>query len=166
MSFQRIVRSLALTAGLVLALTATACNKEPTRWDQAASQKPPSAAPGAAELKAGGAFNAFFPADGVDGYKRVFTQEKQGFAECKLQKDGKDVATLSINDLAADDEAKKKFASSTDKVDGSPLVTVGKNQSAVLVKDRYQAKVSSQTLDADARKQLFSKFNLAGLGGL
>lgn len=161
--FFRASRLVLLSVGLLLA---TACSKEPTRWDQAASSKAPAAAPGAPELKAGSAFNAFFPADGADGYKRVFTQEKVGYAECKLQKDGKDAATLSINDLAADEEGKKKFAGATDKVDASPLVTVGKNQSAVLVKDRYQAKVSSQTLDADARKALFAKFNLAGLAGL
>ena len=47
-----------------------------------------------------------------------------------------------------------------------PLVTVGKNQSALLVKDRYQVKVSSQVLDAEARKAWIGRFNLAGLAAL
>jgi len=153
---------LVLSLGLLLG----ACKKEPTRWDQAASAQAPAAAPQAPALKAGSAFNVLFPADGTDGYKRVFTQEKPGFAECKLQQDGKDVATLSINDLAADPAGLKKFAGATDSVNGSPLVTVGKNQSALLVNNRFQVKVSSQTLDAAARKPLFSKFNLAGFAGL
>lgn len=151
---------------LSLGLLLGACKKEPTRWDQAASAQAPAAAAQAPALKAGSAFNALFPADGTDGYKRVFTQEKEGFAECKLQQDGKDVATLSINDLAADPAALKKFAGATDSVNGNPLVTVGKNQSALLVGNRFQVKVSSQALDAAARKPLFSKFNLAGFAGL
>lgn len=151
-----------LSLGFVFAT----CKKEPTRWDEAASAKAPTVAPQAPALKAGSAFNALFPADGTDGYKRVFTQEKPGFAECKLQKDGQDVATLSINDLAADPMGPKKFAGATESVNGSPLVTVGKNQSALLVNNRFQVKVSSQTLDAAARKPIFSKFNLAGFAGL
>ena len=61
---------------------------------------------------------------------------------------------------------KSKFASATDKVGASPLVTVGKNQSAALVGGKYQVKVSSQTLDADARKGLLAKFDLGGLSKL
>lgn len=151
---------------LFLGVLLGACKKEPTRWDQAATAPAPAAAPQAPALKAGSAFNVIFPPDGTDGYKRVFTQEKVGFAECKLQKDGQDIATLSINDLAADPVGMKKFAGATETINGSPLVTVGKNQSALLVNNRFQVKVSSQTLDAAARKPIFSKFNLAGFAGL
>jgi hypothetical protein len=149
---------------LALALTASACKEEPTRWDQAAAAKPTAIA--ASDSKPGSAFNKFFPADGTDGMSRVYTAEKAGYAEAKMKKDGKDVATLSVSDTHNDAEAKTKFASASDKVKGYPLVTVGKNQSAVLVKDRYQVKVSSMTLDADARKGLIEHFDLAGLAGL
>ena len=128
-----------------------------------------SAKPTAATVegsKPGSAFNKFFPADGVEGMSRVYTAEKTGYAEAKLKKDGKDVAVLSISDTMNEPDAKGKFASAADKVKGSPLVTVGKNQSAALVKDRYQVKVSSQTLDADARKAWIERFDLAGLAGL
>jgi hypothetical protein len=149
---------------LALALSLAACEKEPTRWDQAASSKPTAIT--AEGSKPGAAFNKFFPADGTDGYSRVYAAEKPGYAEAKLKKDGKDVAVLSISDTANDADAKSKFASAGDKVKGYPLVTVGKNQSAVLVKDRYQVKVSSQMLDADARKTWLERFDLAGLAGL
>jgi hypothetical protein len=145
------------------ALFASACKKEPTRWDEAATATVPGAAAPKIEGKK---FNAFFPADGVDGYTRIFTQEKDGFVEAKLNKDGGEAATLSISDANGDDGVKSKFASATDKVAGQPLVTVGKNQSAVLVHDRFQVKVSSQKLDADARKALLGKFDLDGLGKL
>jgi hypothetical protein len=155
----------ALVLITALAFNLAACKDPPSRWDQAASAKPTAAAHGA-EVKPGSAFNAFFPADGTDGMSRVFTQEKAGFAEAHLKKDGKDVATLSISDTAGEADAKGKFATAADKLDGMPLVTVGKHQSAVLVKDRYQVKVSSQTLDEEARKALLGKFHLKGLAGL
>ncbi len=146
-----------------------ACSKdEPksTRWNDAAaalaSGAPVSAS--AAPVAAGSTLNARFPADGTDGYKRVFTQEKDGFAEAKLQKDGKDVATLSISDTNGTPDARAKFDAASEKLEGKyPLVTVGKNQSSVLVGGRWQVKVSSQSLDADQRKNLLTKFDLEGL---
>jgi hypothetical protein len=153
-----------LVLALALALGSAGCKEEPTRWDTAATAKATSIA--AADSKPGSAFNKFFPADGADGMSRVYTAEKTGYAEAKMKKDGKDVATLSVSDTHNDAEAKGKFGSASDKVKGWPLVTVGKNQSALLVKDRYQVKVSSMTLDADARKGLLEKFDLAGLAGL
>lgn len=150
---------------LVFGVAPPGCKKEPDRWEQAAEAPLPSkpSEPARAE-KAGSTFNAAFPADGVDGYKRVFTQEKEGFAEAKLEKDGQTAATLAISDAVADETVKAKFARAQEKLDGHPLVTVGKNQSAVLVAERYQVKVSSPTLDADARKGLLSKFDLKALG--
>ena len=166
-----------LVAALALGQAAcNGCNKE-KRFDEAATMttaekraelRAEAGLPPVAEVKQteGSAFNKMFPADGTDGYKRVFTQEKDGFAEAKLQKDGKDVATISLADSVNDATAKDKFAKSTEKLGAYPLVTVGKNQSAVLVKDRYQVKVSSQTLDAAARKTLLEKFDLAGIARL
>lgn len=147
-------------AGLALLLATAGCKKEPSRWDQAATATVSAAAAPKVE---GGKLNAFFPADGTDGYGRVFTQEKDGFVEAKLKKDGQDAATLSISDASSDEAVKAKFASAPDKVGDHPLVTVGKNQSAALVNGKFQIKVSSPSLDADARKALLAKFDLAGL---
>ena len=166
---------------MLAALCLGGCGKEEkksTRWDQAASNATatsttagPAASGGAAPAatdkpKEGGAFNKYFPADGVDGVKRVFSQEKDGFAEAKLTKDGKELAVLSISDIKATPDAKDKFSKATDKIESWPLVTVGKNQSAILVKERWQVKASSTTLDAEARKGWLTKFDLKGLSAL
>jgi hypothetical protein len=156
-------RSVLACAAASLVLLAAACGKEPSRWDSAHSATLPA---GSAPKIEGGKLNAFFPADGTDGYSRVFTQEKDGFVEAKLKKDGQEVATLAISDASSDDAVKSKFASASDKVNGQPLVTVGKNQSAVLVNNKFQIKVSSQTLDEGARKALLEKFDLSGLAKL
>ncbi len=156
-------------ASVAIALTlfqVAACKKE-TQWDKAAEQAEKKAEEKKPEgIQPGSAFNKFFPADGAEGMKRVYTQEKEGFAEAKLQQDGKDVATLSVSDTLNNAEAKTKFAGAADKVSGHPYMTVGKNQSTLLVKDRYQVKVSSQALDEPTRKAWLERFDLAGLASL
>ena len=156
-----------VAALVALGLSAAARSKEPSRWDNAAATaKSAAAAESAAPVKTeGGKLNKFFPPDGEGGYARVFTQEKAGFVEAKLKKDGAEVATLAISDTEGDDAAKKKFEGASDKVGTAPLVTVGKNQSAALV-GRYQVKVSSPALDPGARKTLLEKFDLQGLAKL
>lgn len=163
-----------VTALLLCAAAASTggCKKdEPksTRWDDAAaavaSASPSDAdAAGAVPLSPAGTLNKFFPKDGEGGYKRVFAADKEGYAEAKLQKDGKEVAVLSISDAERLAYAKAKFDGATEKLEGFPLMTVGKNQSTVLVKGRYQVKVTSQTLEHDARKAILATFDLKGLG--
>ncbi|HBE20871.1 MAG TPA: hypothetical protein DEA78_12100 [Cyanobacteria bacterium UBA11159] len=114
---------------------------------------------------AGGAFNKFFPANSGN-YKSIFAQEKTGFAQAKLQEGGKDVATLSISDLASNPTAAKKYQSSTKTVAGYPAVEVGKTQSAILVGNRYQVTVQSTTLTPSDRESWLQKFNLSGLAQL
>src|SRR5689334_16764764 len=102
------IRTLLLLGALALPFGAVGCQDKPTRWDTAASSTV-ARAPDAPPVKDAGSFNKFFPADGVDGMKRVYTQDKAGFAEAKLQKDGKDIAVLSISDASGDAEVLKKF---------------------------------------------------------
>jgi hypothetical protein len=140
-----------------------------TRWEDAAAvvaQSSPADgdATAAVPLSPAGTLNKFFPKDGEGGYKRVFAADKEGYAEAKLQKDGKEVAVLSISDAERLASAKAKFEGATEKLEGFPLMTVGKNQSTVLVKNRYQVKVSSQTLEHEARKAILATFDLKGLG--
>lgn len=166
-------RRILVTAFLLcFAALASGCKKdEPksTRWEDAAAAiaSAPAvdadAAPGVA-LSAAGTLNKFFPKDGEGGYKRVFTADKEGYAEAKLQKDGKEVAVVSISDAERLAYAKAKFEGATEKLEGFPLMTVGKNQSTVLVKNRFQVKVSSPTLEHEARKAILSTFDLKGLG--
>lgn len=155
---------------LTLAVTTTlgyACKREPSRWDKAATSATAddksTTAPAAPKTE-GAKLNKFFP-PAEDGVSRVFTQEKDGFVEAQLKKDGVTIATLSISDTTGDDAAKKKFEGATEKVGSAPLVTVGKNQSAALV-GRFQVKASSPTLAPSARKALLEKFDLDGLAKL
>jgi hypothetical protein len=164
-----------------LALVALVCGShgckkdEPTstRSDDAAAavmtstaaSPTPAAASSVAAVPAG-TFNKFFPKDGEGGNERVFAADKEGFAEAKLQKDGKVVAVLSISDAQKQVYAKAKFEESPDQLEGYPMVKVGSTQTSVLVKGRFLLKVSSQTLDHDARKAILAKFDLKGLEAL
>lgn len=163
----------ALSVSLLLMIT-TACAAPPAA-PPASTKTPPvtsvtpkdstSAPIPAGKPVAGGQFNKFFPTDS-GSYKRVFAQEKTGFAQAKLQEGGKDVATLSISDLASNPTAAKKYQTSTKKVAGYPAVEVGKTQSAILVGNRYQVTVQSTTLAPSDRESWLQKFNLNGLAQL
>lgn len=116
------------------------------------------------EIHAGGDFNKFFPGD-VNGYKRVYTSEKKGYAEAVLKKDGKVVATLAISDTMGDTSVASKFKGS-DKIDGYPSAKQGKTKTSILVADRYQVTITSKTLSESDRKEILTKFNLNGLKNL
>ena len=153
MNFSR-TRSILAALLLSILLFTTACaQKEAGRFDQVQQ-----------ESTQGSEFNKFFPA-ASDGYQRVFTQEKKGFAQAKLKKDGKEVAKISVNDTISNPSAAAKFAKSSKKISGYPAVESGK-QTAVLVSDRYQVKIISSdpdTFTAADREAWLKKFNLSGL---
>lgn len=117
---------------------------------------------------AGGTFNKFFPAADEGGYTRVASQEKEGFAEYKLKKDGKEVAMLAVTDTVTNPEAAAKFRESTRQINGYPAIDQGSTTTAVLVDNRFQVKVLSRSpsfTKAD-RETWLQKFNLAGIAGL
>jgi hypothetical protein len=115
----------------------------------------------------GAKFNKFFPTSG-DGYKRVFTQEKKGFSEAVLKKDGKVIAQLAISDTTSSPSAAAKFDQSTEKIAGYPSVQIGTKQTAILVNQKYQVKVISKDplFQASDRSDWIQKFNLDGLASL
>lgn len=172
---------------LVVGLFAMACfcnsdeKEEPSRWEKSEKKAAPAvveaptdgakptkedepAKPAPEQVK-GGSFNAAFPDDGVDGMSRAFTQEKEGYAEAKYTK-GDDELVLSVSDTSDQPDAAAKFAEATEKLQGYPLMTRGKNGSMVLVKDRIQVKVTSKTLDAAARAAFLEKVKLDQLAQL
>ncbi|MEM9542468.1 MAG: hypothetical protein AAGA60_23630 [Cyanobacteria bacterium P01_E01_bin.42] len=121
----------------------------------------------AKEAIQGAQFNKFFPKQG-SGYTVVFSQEKQGFAQAKLKKDGKEVALLSVSDISSTPASAKKYASSKENIQGYPIAKQGSKGTGVLVKDRLQVKVLSRDasfVEGD-RKDWLQKFNLSGLAGL
>ncbi len=164
---------------VLLLVTACGQTQAPSRWDKAqqeSTQKPGKAQQTTADKSnasnqnlpkkavAGGKLNKFFPASG-SGFDRVFAQEKSGFAEAKLNKGGKNVAVLSINDIAGNPSAGAKFQNSTKQIGGYPAINQGANITAVLVANRYQVKVQSRdpSFTASEREAWLSKFNLGGL---
>lgn len=185
MKFPQMRRTLApFMIAVMLLVTACGETKAPSRWDNAqqqSTQKPsktqqdnsakPANSSQAQKLPskavAGGSLNKFFPA-ASGGFSRTFTQEKAGFAEAKLKKGGKEVAVLSINDLAGNPSAADKFNASTEKIGGYPAVQQGKTTTAVLVGNRYQVKVKSsdKSFSVDDREAWLEKFNLSGLASL
>jgi hypothetical protein len=153
---------------LSAALIFTGCSqKEPSRFAQAQKETSGRNAPAAVakDAEAGGEFNKFFP-KGDSGYARVFSQEKKGFAEAKLNKGGKNVAVLSINDTISLPAAAKKYEKSTTKISSYPLVEeTAIKSTGVLVNNRYQVKVASRdpSFTASDRKAWLEKFDLNGL---
>jgi hypothetical protein len=167
-NWQKLLASLLLS----LVLLVSACNAQPpSRWDAAQQQSTDKTQvktnkTNNSKATAGGSFNKFFPAGGA-GYQRVYTQEKKGFAEAKLKKDGQDVAVISISDTTTNPSAATKFQQSTQKIGGYPAVSQGANGTAILV-GRYQVKVQSRnpSFSQSDRENWLQKFDLNGLSRL
>jgi hypothetical protein len=119
------------------------------------------------EPLAGGEFNKFFPKDQGD-YDVLYTQEKEGFAQAKLNLNGVEVATLSVSDTTMSVDALEKFKQSNDKVAGYPAASVGMLGTAVLVADRFQVQIRSKdaSFTAEDREAWIENFDLAGLAAL
>jgi hypothetical protein len=172
MFFPRARRILTALLLSVLLLVTACAPKEPGRFDQAQqeSTQQKSGQAVAKDATKGGEFNKFFPGS-QDGFEQVYTQEKKGFAEAKLKKDGKDLAMLAVSDTAGvtgGANPAAKFQNSTKKIADYPAVEVGTSQTAILVGDRYQVKVLSRdpSFTASDREAWLQKFDLNGLAQL
>jgi len=147
-------------------LFATACasktspyaqvQKDTTRWNA------PSAVAKTAEQ--GATFNQFFP-DHVQGYEIVPAQEKKGFAEYKVNRDGENVAVISISDTTSLPTAAIKYQSSDFKVGDYPAVDQGAMATGLLINNRYQVKVLSRSpaFTRDDRIAWLEKVDLKGI---
>ena len=166
----RNLRSVIAAVLISTLLFLTACQPQaPSRFDQAQqeSSQQKSGQAVAKDATQGSNFNTFFPGTQA-GFERVYTQEKKGFAEAKLKKNGKDVALLSISDTASLPKAAAKFQNSTQKIAGYPALEIGNTQTAVLVGDRYHVKVLSRdpSFTQSDRETWLQKFKLNGLARL
>lgn len=169
MNFPRVSKIFAGLLVLVLLLTTACTPPEPGRFDQV-QQESTQQKRGQAVVETatqGGEFNKFFPV-ASDGYQRVFTQEKKGFAEAKLKKDGQDVAMLAISDTSSTPATAASYSNSTMTIAGYPAREIGQTQTAILVNNRYQVKVLSRdpSFTASDRADWIEKFNLDGLAKL
>ncbi len=154
---------------LCIFLTVTACSaKAPSPYAQVQKETSRRGAPSAV-VKAseqGATFNQFFPS--ARGYDVIPAQEKKGFAEYKVTKDGKTLAMLSISDTLNVPGSAAKYQASISKVGNYPSVEQGTTATGILVNDRYQVKVLSRDPDfvqAD-RVAWLQKFDLQGLAKL
>lgn len=120
-----------------------------------------------AEVVNGTAFNRLFPPPGP-GEKLIFTQEKRGFSEAKLKQGDLTTALLAISDTVTAPEAREKFVSSRERLQGWPLAEQGGQASALLVANRFQVKVIGQGigLDVQQRHDLLGAFRLQELAAL
>jgi len=159
----------ALLLSMILLVSAGCSQPDTSPYAQAQQESTERGATPAvsAEATQGSEFNKFFPASG-QGYDVVFSQEKKGFAEAKLKREGTDVAMLSISDTASNPQAADKYKSSTEKLAGYPLMEVGSTQTGILVSDRYQVKVQSRdaAFTPQDRRDWLQKFDLNGLSSL
>ncbi|KST68020.1 hypothetical protein [Mastigocoleus testarum] len=160
----------ALLISLLLLTTTTACaTKAPGRFDQVQqeSSRQRSGQAVARDATQGSEFNKFFP-KAADGYQRVYTQEKKGFAQAKLKRDGKDVALLSISDTSSNPAAATKYSNSDKTIIGYPAVLTGNTRTSILVDNRYQVAVISRdpSFTASDREDWIERFNLRGLAQL
>ncbi|KJH71818.1 hypothetical protein [Aliterella atlantica] len=166
---RRVVAALLLSVMLLVTACAT---QAPSRFDQAQqeSSQQRSGQAVAKDATQGSSFNRYFPPTQA-GFERVYTQEKKGFAEAKLKKAGKDVAVLSISDtqgVTGGANPAAKFQNSKLTIAGFPAVNQGRNNTAILVGDRYQVKISSRdaSFTQSDREAWLQKFNLKGLSRL
>jgi hypothetical protein len=164
-SLRKFLVALFLTSCLLL----TSCAQQTTsRFDAAQQESSSKGATAVADKsQSGGSFNRYFPSSS-DGYERVYSQEKQGFAQAKLKKDSKEVAVLAISDVLNNPSTVDKFKSSSSQIQGYPAVAQGSTSTAILVGDRYQVKISSRdtTFTQSDREKWLSKFDLSGLSRL
>jgi hypothetical protein len=151
---------------VLLLLVAAACEKAPTRWDevQDVSRGKPAVSKAS---QAGSAFNRFFPKVEAP-FDLVYKQEKTGFVEASLKRDGKEVAVLTISDTANNPEAAEKYKESLEKLGEYPLAPVGGQGTGLLVADRYQVQVRSmdESFAEEDRREWLEKFALAELSQL
>jgi hypothetical protein len=143
-------------------------SKPPSRYDQVqkeTSQRSSQAV--SKEAVNGSKLNRYFPKS-ADGYSVVPAQEKKGFAEHKINKGGKNVAVLSVNDTISNPSAAEKYRQSTTKVAGYPAVDQGQTGTGVLVGDRFQVKALSRdtSFTKQDRMTWIKKFDLNGLSKL
>ena len=151
-----------------LLLTSCATQEAPSRFDGAQQESTSKGATAVVDSsQSGGAFNRYFP-DSGSGYERIYSQEKKGFAQAKLKKDGEEIAILSISDVLNNASTADKFQGSSNTIGGFPAVTQGKSGTAVLVSDRYQVKIRSKSdsFTESDRQQWLQKFDLRGLSKL
>ncbi len=168
----RVATALALTAfaGLLIAC-GTNVNPADSQWQAAETDKTPTVVK---EAIPGKKLNKYFPKV-EKPYDLIADEDKGSTAIYKLDKNEKQIATLSIHDTFGEEkETLKDFDTATDKLDGKyPLVAEGNNTHKLLVAGRFLVKISNKPgvagadhLSPEDHKAWLNKFDLKGLSDL
>jgi hypothetical protein len=156
---------------LALALAACSSQQEPSRWENAQQESTEGQSDQAAagEVVPGSQFNQLFPREAAEseGYSFTYTQEKEGFAEASLSRDGAVVALLSVSDTMTNPAAAEKYQDSSSMIAGYPAYQ-SENITAILVVDRFQVQAFSEadSFTASDREAWLQQFDLEGLAAL
>ncbi len=154
---------------ICLVLLVTACTSAPNKYDQVQKDTTGFGKPAAVAKQAekGGTFNQFFPKSEGE-FDVVPSQEKKGFAQYKLKRNGTTLAMLTINDTTGLPTATAKYNDATDTIAGYPAVNQGTTGMGLLVNGRYQVKVLSRdpSFTPADRAEWLQKFDLEGLSKL
>ncbi len=164
-SFRKFLTACFLASCLLL----TSCTQQaPSQFDRAQQESTSKGATAVVDSsQSGSSFNRYFP-DSGEGYERIYSQEKPGFAQAKLKRDGKEIAILAISDVLNNPSTVEKFQGSTERINGYPAVSQGSTGTAVLINDRYQVKIRSKdtSFSQGDREKWLGKFDLRGLSKL
>lgn len=154
-----------LCLSLIATLALAGCEQKEDRWAAAQAESSRTKKAVSSDAAAGAEFNKFFP-QVESPWDIVFKQEKTGFAQASLQKDGKEVAVLSVSDTRNNPEAAGKFKDAGKNIAGYPLAAVGDKGTAILVNDRFQVQVRSMdpVFGPEERETWLTKFNLQAIG--
>lgn len=138
---------------------------KPDRWADAQKKSLEQPQAVSTEAVSGSEFNRFFPQVEAP-WDIVFKQEKTGFAQASLQKDGREVAVLSVSDTKNNPDAAEKFKDAQKMLAGMPIADVGEQGTAILVNDRFQVQVRSMDplIGPQEREEWLTKFNLQAIG--
>ena len=112
----------------------------------------------------GSDLNKFFPVQSV-AYDTVAKQEKTGFAQYSLRRDGSEIGQLSITDLRGNPAAAEKFKTPDMTIATYPAKKDGSKGTTLLVAGRFQLKVRSPDgqLNEKDRVTWLQKFDMVGI---
>lgn len=157
------MQTLRFTALVLMLATIVGCGEDTSRWEAAQEETAGSDTATSEAALAGEVFNKYFPAE-EDGVDLTFQQEKEGFVQASLRRNGELLGTLSISDTRNNPTARDKYQDSADSVAGFPASVQG-NATSILVGDRFQVRLQSEgeALTASDRAAWLQKFDLPGL---
>lgn len=120
--------------------------------------------PARVETEESAEFGAYFPKSDGD-VQCTPHRAYEGFAQCTLTQGDKRLGAIVIRDLQKSGGNTDAYAKSTEQLAGFPLLEPGSTISSILVNNRYEVRVFSQSTDLTQaqRRAWIQKVDLQGL---